>query len=479
MTPTFDLAVVGAGSAGYAGARTAAGLGLKVAVIEGGKRVGGLCILRGCMPTKTMLESAHRNHEIGRAGEFGIRVGKPKPDWKAILQRKDRLIQEFADYRQEQLEKGKFTLYRAKGRFTGPHRLALEAVGKEKVPGEIEAKTFLVATGSKTAKRDIPGLEEAGYWTSDDCLQVSKPVKSLIVLGGRAVALEFAQYYAHLGVKVTVIQRSERLLPESDPEVGDGLAKAFRDNGAQVFCGTQIQRVVKTGKRKRIEFLQNGKKRSVEAEQILQALGREPDLDGLNLWTAGVKTEKGKVLTQPTQQTSVPHILAAGDVCGPYEVVHLAIQQGEVAAKNAAALAAGKEPAERMDYRLKLEVIFTSPEAAGVGYSEKECREKKWEIVTASYPFADHGKSIVMGAKDGFVKLIALLQRGEIVGAQVVGPHASDLIHEPLAIMRYRGTAEEMMNLPHYHPTLSEIWTYPAEEIFEKISARGLEKREN
>ena len=417
------------------------------------------------MPTKTMLESAHRNHEIGRAKEFGIRVGKPQPDWKAILKRKDRLIAEFADYRRDQLEKGKFTFYRANGRFTGLHRLALEGAAKEGVPAEIEAKTFLVSTGSRTAFRKIPGLEETGYWTSDECLEASKPIKSLIVLGGRAVALEFAQYYAHLGVKVTVIQRSERLLPESDPEVGDTLAKVFREQGSEVFCGTQIQRVMKKGKKKRVEFLQNGRRRSVAAEQILQALGREPDLEGLSLSTAGVKTEKGKVVTQLTQQTSVPHIFAAGDVCGPYEVVHLAIQQGEVAAKNAAAFAAGKELKERMDYRLKLEVIFTSPEAAGVGYSEKECREKGWDIVTASYPFADHGKSMVMGEVNGFVKLIAFKERGEIVGAQVVGPHASDLIHEPLAIMRYRGTASEMAAMPHYHPTLSEIWTYPAEEI--------------
>ena len=465
MRPSFDLAILGGGSAGYAAARTAAGLGMRVAVVEGGKRVGGLCILRGCMPTKTMLESAHRNHEIGRAKEFGIRVGKPQPDWKAILKRKDRLIAEFADYRRDQLEKGKFTFYRANGRFTGLHRLALEGMEKERVPAEIEAKTFLVSTGSRTAFRKIPGLEETGYWTSDECLEASKPIKSLIVLGGRAVALEFAQYYAHLGVKVTVIQRSERLLPESDPEVGDTLAKVFREQGSEVFCGTQIQRVMKKGKKKRVEFLQNGKRRSVAAEQILQALGREPDLEGLNLSTAGVKTEKGKVVTQLTQQTSVPHVFAAGDVCGPYEVVHLAIQQGEVAAKNAAAFAAGKELKERMDYRLKLEVIFTSPEAAGVGYSEKECREKGWDIVTASYPFADHGKSMVMGELNGFVKLIALKGGGEIVGAQVVGPHASDLIHEPLAIMRYRGTAAEMAAMPHYHPTLSEIWTYPAEEI--------------
>jgi len=471
MIPSFDLAVIGGGSAGYAAARTAQGLGLKVAVIEGGKQVGGLCILRGCMPTKTFLESAHRNHEISRAAEFGIRVGKPKPDWKAILKRKDRLIQEFADYRKKQLEKGDFTFYRAHAKFSGPHRLVLEAVGKHKVPEEIEAKTFIVATGSRTAKREIPGLEKAGYWTSDDCLRVSQPVKSLIVLGGRAVGLEFAQYYAHLGVKVSVIQRSSQLLPESDSEVGQVLEKVFRQDGTDVFCGTEIMQVMQKGKKKRVEFLQGSKKKAVEAEEILQALGREPDLAGLDCKEAGLEISKGKIVVSETQQSGVSHIFAAGDVCGPYEVVHLAIQQGEVAARNAAQLLRGGDQRVKMDYRMKLEVIFTSPEVAGAGYSERECREKGWDIVTASYPFADHGKSIVMGELNGFVKLIALKERGEIVGAEVVGPHASDLIHEPMAVMRYRGTAQEMAEMPHYHPTLSEIWTYPAEEIAEKIGS--------
>jgi pyruvate/2-oxoglutarate dehydrogenase complex dihydrolipoamide dehydrogenase (E3) component len=469
MADLYDLAVIGAGSAGYAAARTAAGLGLNVVVVEGGARVGGLCILRGCMPTKAMLESAHRNFEISRAKEFGIQVGKPKPDWNVILRRKDRLIREFAEYREGQLEKGKFTFFRAHAKFLSSDRLQLTGVGKGKVPNEIQAKTFLISTGSRTAKREISGLEEAGYWMSDQCLHASKKVKSLIVLGGRAVALEFAQYYAHLGVKVTVIQRSSQLLPESDPEVGQSVEKVFREQGTQIFCGTQIQRVVRKGKNKRVEFIQAGKKRAVEAEQILQALGREPDLGGLAVENAGVKLVKGKIDSGLTQQTSVPHIFAAGDVCGPYEVVHLAILQGEVAAKNAADWIRGKGLQAKMDYRMKLEVIFTSPEVASVGYSERECRENGWDIVTASYPFADHGKSIVMGELNGFVKLIALKQRGEIVGAEVVGPHASDLIHEPMAIMRYRGTAKDMAEMPHYHPTLSEIWTYPAEDIAEKI----------
>jgi pyruvate/2-oxoglutarate dehydrogenase complex dihydrolipoamide dehydrogenase (E3) component len=285
------------------------------------------------------------------------------------------------------------------------------------------------------------------------------------------VGLEFAQYYAHLGVKVSVIQRSSQLLPESDPEVGQVVERVFRQDGTDVFCGTEIVQVMQKGKKKRVEFLQGGKKKIVEAEQILQALGRDPDLAGLDCKEAGLEITKGKIVVSETQQSAVPHIFAAGDVCGPYEVVHLAIQQGEVAAKNAAHLLRGGDLREKMDYRMKLEVIFTSPEAAGVGYSERECREKGWDIVTASYPFADHGKSIVMGELNGFVKLIALKERGEIVGAEVVGPHASDLVHEPMALMRYRGTAKEMAEMPHYHPTLSEIWTYPAEEIAEKIGS--------
>jgi pyruvate/2-oxoglutarate dehydrogenase complex dihydrolipoamide dehydrogenase (E3) component len=151
-------------------------------------------------------------------------------------------------------------------------------------------------------------------------------------------------------------------------------------------------------------------------------------------------------------------------------VVHLAIQQGEVAAKNAGDWIRGRELQAVMDYRLKLEVIFTSPEVASVGLSEKECKEKGLDILSGSYPFADHGKSMVMGATDGFVKLIALRKKGEIIGAQVVGPHASDLIHELVAVIRYRGTAKEVAEMPHYHPTLSEIWTYPAEEIAEKLA---------
>ena len=213
-----------------------------------------------------------------------------------------------------------------------------------------------------------------------------------------------------------------------------------------------------------------GKKRTVRADEIFYALGRAPAVEGLDLEAAGVQVSRGAVAVDPAMRTSAAHIFAAGDVTGLYEVVHTAIDQGEAAGHNAA-LAAGAAAGQphTMDYRLKCTVIFTDPEVASVGMNEKECRAAGIPYYTAQYPFDDHGKSIVMGSTYGFVKLIADTAKGEILGAQIVGPHASDLIHELIAVMYYHGTAEQLAKMPHYHPTLAEIITYPAEEIADKV----------
>ncbi|MEI8341455.1 MAG: NAD(P)/FAD-dependent oxidoreductase, partial [Verrucomicrobiota bacterium] len=195
-------------------------------------------------------------------------------------------------------------------------------------------------------------------------------------------------------------------------------------------------------------------------------LGRVPQLDGLQLDRAGVSVENGRLITGGGQQTVIPHIFVAGDASGPFEIVHIAIQQGEIAARNAARLIrSSPEPFEETDYRLKLSVVFTKPEDAAVGASEKELRAADIPFLTAQYPFNDHGKSLVMGETDGFVKLIVAADSREILGAAVVGPHASDLIHEIAVAMHFRATAGDLARIPHYHPTLSEIWTYPAEEL--------------
>lgn len=468
--PTFDVAVIGGGSAGYAAARTAGRLGARCVVIDGSDRLGGLCILRGCMPTKTLLESSHRLHAIHQAKEFGITVQGVRADLKKIVARKNRLIGEFADYREKQLTSGKFKLIRGFAKFLDSHRIQIISGAKTQV---ITARTVVLAGGSKVSLPDIPGLGEVGFWTSDEAINVEKLPKRLAVLGGGAIACEFAQYFANLGSQVTLIQRSPDLIRGFDPDVAAVVAKVFRDQGIKVETGTELLAVGGGAEGRWVRYRKAGRSRKVEVDEILVALGREPNTDSLNLEAAGVETNrKGGVVVRDTQQSSVSHVFAAGDVCGPYEVVHTAIQQGEFAAENAVALLAGKEPFRKMDYRNKLAVIFTEPEVASIGLTEGEATEKKIPYETAQYPFNDHGKSIVMGALDGFVKIIAHGKTGEILGASIVGPRASDMIHEFVPLIHFKATVQEFITMPHYHPTLAEIVTYPAEEIAENLEKK-------
>lgn len=461
----YDFAVIGGGSAGYAAARTAVGLGLRTAVVDGSQELGGLCILRGCMPSKALIESADRALSARRGREFGLETGVRGVDPRVIRDRKRALIADFAGYRQGQLADGRFDLVRGTARFLDGHRVLVSPLGG----GEERAicfRTCLIATGSVISVPDLPGLKEAGYWTSDTLLDAAEVPESLVVLGGGAIALEMAHYLDGIGRAVTVIQRSAHLLSGMDHDVADAVEQAFRHRGLAVHCGTALRRVeTSPAGRKRVVFENAGTEQAVEAAEILLALGRRPATEGLGLAAASVETDHGLVAVLPTQQTSQPHVFAAGDVCGPVEVVHLAIQQGELAARNAAAWLRGEKAREKMDYRLALFGVFSHPQAAQVGLTEAAAAKEERAVRVASYPFADHGKSMVMGETDGFVKMIVDAATGEIVGASVVGPEAVELIHLIAVAMHFHCTAAEFLKIPLYHPTLSEIWSYPAEEL--------------
>lgn len=468
-TFSCDFAVIGGGSAGYAAARTAASLGLKTVVIDGAETLGGLCILRGCMPSKALIESANRSLSIRRAGEFGLRATSGGADVRAIRDRKRVLIDDFAGYRQQQLEQGKFTLMRGKARFASPK--TLEVTLREGGVRKVEFGAVCVATGSEVHLIPVPGLKETGFWTSDDILDAEELPASFIVLGGGAIALEMAHYLEGIGRKTILIQRSKGLLTNLDPECGEVVAEAFRRRGMQVHCGTRLQRVEKTGEGlKRVTFETGSGLETAEAAEILLATGRSPQTRGLGLEEAGVALKDAKIEVSDTMQSSVPHIFAAGDVCSPLDVVHIAIQQGEAAAHNAAALLRGEKPAATVDYRLRLFGVFSGPQVAAVGATEKELKQAGTPCLAASYPFADHGKSMVMGETEGFVKLLAHAHTGEILGGSVAGPEATELIHEIVVAMAFHSTAAQLLAVPHYHPTLSEIWTYPAEELAEAVT---------
>jgi pyruvate/2-oxoglutarate dehydrogenase complex dihydrolipoamide dehydrogenase (E3) component len=457
----YDVAVLGGGSAGYAAARTSAGAGQKVVVLEGGEKVGGLCILRGCMPTKALLYSAEVLHLAQNSAALGVRARDVTFDIGQIIARKDRLIKEFADYRQSQLESKRFDFVRANASFIDSHTLRLSN-GEQ-----LRAKHFVIATGSVIAPSPMPALDELGYITSDDAIFLKKLPRSLIVLGGGAVAVEFAQFFCRLGVRVTLIQRSPHILKEEDEDAARVVEEVFRKEGMTVFTGTNLKAAWREGGMKGVSFEYEGQTVRIAAEEIFFGLGRVPNTAGLHLEKAGVQVSLGRFLVNSGMQTNVAHIYAAGDCTGLHEIVHIAIQQGEIAAHN---ILDPKKP-RCIDYRLITSVVFTDPQLGRVGLTEREAKTEKIPYIAASYPFADHGKSMLMCATDGFVKLLADPHSGEILGGGCVGPHGGELIHEIIAAMSKRMTVGELAAMPHYHPTLAEIWTYPAEELAEKVDA--------
>ncbi|GAC1299922.1 MAG: FAD-containing oxidoreductase [Vulcanimicrobiaceae bacterium] len=457
----YDLVVIGAGSGGYAAARTARALGANVALVDHGP-LGGLCILKGCMPSKTLIASSDVAQEIRESGELGVHAGDPAIDFKRIIARKREVIAGFADYRIESLKA--FPLYEGLAAFESPTRLH---VGDDVL---LEAGRFIIATGSVVAPPAVPGLAETGFIDSDAVLDNERLPKSIVVLGGGYVGCELGQFMSRLGVRTTFVVRAKHLLSTEDADVGDALTLYFRNEGIDVRTDAVLSRVEKRGDKKVVHYLRNGSEESVEADEIFYALGRVPNVAGLDLEKAGVAchTITG-IEVGDDLRTCVPTIFAVGDVTGVYALVHVAIYQGEVAARNAIL-----GTADVADYRLqKAHTIFTDPQIAIVGRTEKELAAAGVPYLSGSYLFSEHGKAIAIAKTKGFVKMLASPEDGTILGAAIVGAEASDLIHEVIVAMFYHGTVAEFVTIPHLHPTLAEILTYPAEDIVEQLAASG------
>jgi pyruvate/2-oxoglutarate dehydrogenase complex dihydrolipoamide dehydrogenase (E3) component len=457
---SYDFVAIGGGSAGFNAARIAASLGKRVAVIDGARELGGLCILRGCMPSKTLIYSAEVLHLARSARDFGLLVRGAAADMAEVQARKRRIIAEFTSDRLKHLKSGKFDLIRSHARFADAHTLVLKDGSK------IRAKRIIIGTGSRVSVPPVPGLASSRFWTSDDVLSLDFKPRSVIVLGGGIVACELAQYLRRIGARVCLIQRSPDLLREHSREAAAVVRRAFEDEGMEVHTGTQVLGIRTSAKGAWVRFKQGRRTLMRHAQHLFNALGREPATAGLGLDAAGVATaSNGRILTNRWQQSGVPHIYAAGDCCGPHEIVHVAIQQAELAARHACGLK-GLKP---VDHSLLLGVVFTDPQVATLGLRERELAERHVKYIAASYPFNDHGKSILMNANYGYVKVLAEARKGRLLGAEIVGKDAGELIHcfsTPLAM---RATVHDMLRAPWYHPTLAEIVTYPLEEIAEAL----------
>jgi len=451
----YDLCVLGSGSAGYAAAVAARGMGKSVALADGTQALAGLCILRGCMPSKTVLRSAEVAHLARTAGRVGIHVDRVYPDPAAVVARKRRIIADFAQDRVKDIER--FPLFRGAPRFVNRGELV---VGDD----VIRARKFLVSTGSVISVPDILGLREAGFVTSDDVLEMEDLPATVTVLGGGAVACELAQYLVRMGCIVTMVQRSKTVLSREDPDVGESLASALAADGIVLFTGTTVVGVERAGAKKRVIATHAARDIALESDEIFLARGRRPNVDGFGFDAAGIAYSENGVAVNEYLQTSNPDIFAAGDVTGNVELVHVAVYEGQLAARNAL----GATPKAARYELQRARAVFSDPQVAIAGLTERECCERGITFAVASYPFKELGKAIVADLTQGFIKLLAAPD-GRLLGVAIVGAEAADLIHEAIALLYFKANVRDIMEMPHLHPTLAEIITYPAEELAERL----------
>jgi pyruvate/2-oxoglutarate dehydrogenase complex dihydrolipoamide dehydrogenase (E3) component len=455
-----DVVIVGAGSGGYAAARTVGDFGCSPALVDHGP-LGGLCILRGCMPSKAFLASSDAAQDAREAGALGVQAGGVTVDMPFVARRKRELVDSFADYRIQGI--AKFPLYSGHARFLSPTELQ---VGDETI---LRAPKFVIATGSIVQPAAVPGLAETGFLDTDSVLELERVPDSVIVLGGGYTACELGQFLSRMGAKTTMLIRSGHLLTDADDDLGDALTGYYREEGIDVIARTTLIGASRRDGKKVVRYAVDGVEREAVAGEIFFALGRVPNVRGLELEKAGVAyDERRGIAVDATLRTSNPSIYAVGDVTGEYMLVHVAIYQGEIAARNAC-----QDAREQADYTLQSAyTVFSDPQIAAAGASEKSLRAAGTPYVIGRYDFAEHGKAMCLNKTKGFVKMMAEPESGRILGASVIGPQASELIHEVIVAMRYRATADEFMRIPHLHPTLAEIWTYPAEECAARCGTR-------
>ena len=455
----FDVTIIGAGPGGYVAAVRGAQLGLKVALVERDKRLGGTCGLRGCIPTKQLLMSAHVYEQTRHAAEFGVQATEVRLAFADVQKRKDKVVLKNAKGVEYLMKKNKVTVFNGTGRLALPGKVVVTgADGKEQA---VETKNIIIATGSVV--RPIPGFETDGerVVNSDHILELKEVPKSLIVLGSGAVGVEFASVYSRFGSETTLVELMPRLMPLEDEEVSKELEKSFRKRGIKALTGTKLERVERTEAGVRVSGKDaKGADVSLEAQMLLVAVGRMPYLEGLGLEGTRIKVERGNVQVDEFCRTGEPGVYAIGDVIPTPWLAHLASKEGILAVEQIA----GRQP-RPIQMRQVPSCTYCDPEVASVGLTEAKAREEGYDVKAAKFPFSASGKARILGEEEGFVKVVADRKYDEILGVHIVGPHATEIIHEAIVAMHLESTAEELGRTIHAHPTVSESVMEAAEGI--------------
>jgi dihydrolipoamide dehydrogenase len=442
-THTFDVVVVGTGPGGYVSAIRCAQLGLKVATVED-DRPGGVCLNWGCIPTKALLRNAEVVNLMGHAADFGIKLSGFEASYPEAVQRSRKVADRMAKGVEFLFRKNKITLF--------PGRGTLKAKNVVEVKGSagtetLEARAIILGTVSEPKSLAGVTIDEKTVISSNGAVRNERHPKSIAVIGAGAVGVEFADVFASYGVQVTILEALPRVVPVEDEEVSKDLARTFTRRGITIKTGVKVASVKPGGAGVIVDL--GGEK--LEVEQVLMAVGRAAKVTGLGLEGLGVQLERGFVKVSPTMETSVKGIYAIGDMAGAPLLAHKAMAEGVVAAE----AIAGKNP-RPVDYGNVPSCTYCRPQIASIGLTEARAREGGREVSVGRFPFTASGKAVALGETEGFVKVVADKSTGEILGVHIIGPEATEMIHEFAVGRTLEATLEEIIHTIHAHPTLSE-----------------------
>jgi dihydrolipoamide dehydrogenase len=452
-TNDFDLVVLGGGTGGYSAAFRASQYGLKVALVEK-EKIGGVCLHIGCIPAKALLESAEFYRRVkDHAAELGVTVGEPGIDYPAMSKRRDTVVERLHKGLQSLVKKNKVTYFAGTGRLDGARNVAV----KLNEGGDIHLRGTDVILASGSRVKSLPGLETDGKTivTSDDLLRLDRTPKSIAIVGGGAVGVEFASLYADLGIPVTLLEYLPTLVPLEDAELGKELERSFKRRGVKVMTNARFDASRVSREDGGICLMagpEGGEQEEVRAEMLLVAVGRAPNTDQVGLEsTRAKKDQRGFVETDAHMKTAEPHLYAIGDIVPSFGLAHVAAHEGITAVERIV------EPdPSPIDYTAMPRVTFCRPQVATLGWSEQECAEKGIEVKVGKFPYLANGKALIGGDYEGFAKVIARKSDDQLLGVHMIGPHVTDFISEASVAKLLDASAWEIGAAVHPHPTLAE-----------------------
>ncbi len=452
----YDIAIIGGGPGGYVAAIRAAQLGAQVALIEK-ERVGGMCLIWGCIPTKALVHQSDLYLEMQRAGEFGIDVGGPlKVNFPRMMTRKDEVVETLVSGVEALVKAHKIDVFPGVGTILAPGRVRVtpSVYHPETRPGEVQARNLIIATGSLPSVVPIPGHDLPGVVNARGLLDIKKQPQSLVVIGASVVGVEFASIFAALGTQVSLLGR-RTFLKDAEEQLARRYRPLLGRQGVKIDIGLEFRRIVQTdGGRLRVEYEKGGQALAAEGDLVLSSTGHTPFTAELGLENVGLASEDKAVAVNEYLETKVPGIYAIGDVTAICMLAHVASHQGITAVHNAL----GERRA--MDYRVVPNCIYTNPEIAGVGLTERQAKEAGIDYVVSRFPFNINGRALGMGATEGQVRMICAREDrdrgGKVLGVHIMGPRASDVIAEAALAMQLGATAADIAHTIHAHPTLPE-----------------------